>query len=263
MPEVPQQIQDNLAHLELEATTARRFSGPQSPDSMSTSQTFNGPLHPRRNDPSLRTQNTGAMSSSMAIQTNELRRSPDIRRPNELSNPSDQPSFSPFPPIRDRPQNVPPSDAEKEIILENARLAVLHSNDPEMQLVWAQDALSYVEIAIGNEARMSDLQGTRPHTPQAEHQLRIDSINIVSFLADQHHPKAEFLKGMWLEFGKFGFRMDKRDAWTCYKRAAAGGYARAEYRIGMQFENSNEIIKAIKHFSLGVAARDSAANYVC
>jgi TPR repeat protein len=86
-------------------------------------------------------------------------------------------------------------------------------------------------------------------------------MNIVGFLADQHHPKAEFMKGMWLEFGKFGMRVDKKDAFRCYTRAAEKGYARAEYRMGMQFEQSNDPIKALMHYKRGSEAGDSASNY--
>ena len=177
------------------------------------------------------------------------------------NNTFDQPTFSPFPPLRSRPANVPPSDEEKEAILEKARIPVLNSNDPEVQLSWAQDSLTYVEIASQDEARTSEYQATRPQTPSTEHQLRVDAVNVVSFLADQHHPKAEFLKGMWLEFGKFGFRMDKKEAFRCYQRAAQRGYARAEYRMGMQFEDSNDPEKAIKHYHMGVQGGDSASHY--
>lgn len=174
---------------------------------------------------------------------------------------SDQPTFSPFPPLRNRPANVPPSDEEKEGILEKARAPVLKSDDPEIQLSWAQDTLAYVEIASQNDARLSENQPARSQTPHTEHQLRVDAVNIVSFLADQHHPKAEFLRGMWLEFGKFNFRMNKKEAYRCYQRAAQRGYARAEYRMGMQFESSNDPEKAIKHYQLGVQAGDSASHY--
>lgn len=141
-------------------------------------------------------------------------------------------------------------------------MAVLSSNDPEMQLAWAQDALAYVEVAVQNEARLSLIQPPRPQTPQVEHQLKVDAMNIVNFLADQHHPKAEFIKGMWLEFGKFGYRVDKKEAFRAYSRAAEKGYARAEYRMGMQFESSGEPEKAIRHYEKGVALADSASFYV-
>ena len=174
----------------------------------------------------------------------------------------EQPTFSPFPPLRNRPANVPPSDEEKEGILESARTPVLNSDDPEMQLSWAQDTLVYVEIAAQNESRISENQEARTRTPHIEHQLRVDAISVVSFLADQHHPKAEFLRGMWMEFGKFNFRVDKKEAFRCYQRAAQKGYARAEYRIGMQFESYNDPEKAIKHYTLGLQAGDSASHYV-
>ena len=175
---------------------------------------------------------------------------------------NEQPTFSPFPPLHNRPANVPPSDEEKEETLESARIPVLNSDDPEMQLSWAQDTLVYVEVAAQNEARVSGYQETRARTPHIEHQLRVDAINVVSFLADQHHPKAEFIKGMWLEFGKFNFRIDKKEAFRCYQRAAQKGYARAEYRIGMQFESYNDPEKAIQHYTLGLQAGDSASHYV-
>ena len=173
----------------------------------------------------------------------------------------DQPTFSHFPPLRNRPANVPPSTEEKEGILEKARFPVLNSNDADVQLSWAQDTLTYVEVALQHEARVTQSQAPRPPTPSTEHQLRVDAVNVVTFLADQHHPKAEFLRGMWLEFGKFGFRMDKKEAFRCYQRAAQRGYVRAEYRMGMQFENSSDPEKAIKHYRLGMEGGDSASYY--
>ncbi|MCJ1388969.1 hypothetical protein MMC18_001821 [Xylographa bjoerkii] len=260
MPEVPQQIQDNLAHFELDASSPRSPSGPQPADLMPPSQISERASYTNHDAAPPPIQPSGARTSKLKNNGPNPR---DTRgqRPSEPASIADQPSFSPFPQIRNRPPNVPPSDGEKEAILENAREAVLHSNDAEMQLTWAQDALSYVEIAMGNEARMSELQSSRSRTPRIEHQLRVDAVNVVTFLADQHHPKAEFLRGTWLEFGKFGFRMDKKEAYRCYLRAAQGGYSRAEYRMGMQFENSNDLVNAIKHFSLGLAGHDSASNY--
>ncbi|KAF2084582.1 HCP-like protein [Saccharata proteae CBS 121410] len=175
--------------------------------------------------------------------------------------PADEPTFSPFPKLQNPPPNVPPSDDEKEAILENARIAVLNSNDPEMQLAWAQDALAYVDAAQIHEERLRESQPARPTTPAVEHQLRVDAMNIVSFLAEQHHPRAEFMRGMWLEFGKFGNRVDKKEAFRCYARSADKCYWRAEYRLGMLFEGSNDAAKALMHYQRGVDAGDSASNY--
>jgi TPR repeat protein len=180
---------------------------------------------------------------------------------NQFAHQNEIPNFSIFPKLQVRPPNVPPSDDEKEAVLENARLPVLNSNDPEMQLAWAQDALAYVDAAMLHEQRLAEIQTARPVTPQVEHQLRVDAMNVVGFLADQHHPKAEFMRGMWLEFGKFGLRVDKKEAFRCYTRAAQKGYARAEYRMGMQFEQANDPIKALQHYKQGSEAGDSASNY--
>ncbi|KAG8529324.1 uncharacterized protein KY384_005960 [Bacidia gigantensis] len=237
-PEIPEKIQDNIAHLELEAEPVRRpLSGLQSPS----------PVEQMRN---LRPASHNSSVSDLVALNG---------RPTEYS--ADQPSFSPFPPLRNRPPNIPQSDDEKEGVLEKARMPVLNCNDPEVQLSWAQDTLAYVDIATQYEARISQNQPARPQTPNVEHQLKIDAVNVVGFLADQRHPKADFLRGMWLEFGKFGFRMDKKEAFRCYQRAAQRGYARAEYRMGMQFENSSDPEKAIKHYRLGVDGGDSASNY--
>ncbi len=175
--------------------------------------------------------------------------------------PPELPNFSPFPVLHNPPPNIPPTDEQKEATLEAAREAVLASNDPEVQLIWAQDALAYVDIAMANENRVSATQPSRSQTPRIEHALREDAMKVVSFLAEQQHPKAEFLRGMWLEFGKFKQRVDKREAFLCYSRASDRGYARALYRIGMQFESSNDILKAIKYYQRGVDAGDSASCY--
>lgn len=171
------------------------------------------------------------------------------------------PHFSPFPKLMNPLPNVPPSDDEKEAILENARVPVLSSNDPEMQLAWAQDALAYVAAATIYEERLAENRPARPSTPAVEHQLKVDALSIVGFLAEQGHPKAEFMKGMWLEFGNFGWRQDKREAFRSYSRAAEKGFARSEYRMGMQFEQNNDPIKALVHYQRGSDAGDAASNY--
>ncbi|KAJ5555504.1 Chitin synthase activator (Chs3) [Penicillium sp. DV-2018c] len=244
MPEVPENMQDNIAQLEHRAHDPRRGQQPpaqyqraqvQYPER--TSSAAQGPPHHSQfHDPSSYAQS--ATYDSM-----------------------DHPNFSPFPVLRNPPPNVPPTDEQREANLERARMAVLSTTDPEMQLAWAMDALAYVEVAAQNEARLCLTQPPRPQTPPVERQLRIDAMNIVGFLAEQRHPKAEFIKGMWLEFGKFGCPVDRKEAFRSYSRSAEKGYARAEYRIGMQFESSGEPEKAIKHYERGVARADSASYY--
>jgi TPR repeat protein len=173
------------------------------------------------------------------------------------------PHLSHFPKLVNPPPNVPPSDDDLEATLENARTLVLNSNDPEMQLAWAQDALAYCGICADEVERVAaaDVHKARSTTPRIEHQLKTDAVNVVSFLADQHHPKAEFLRGMWLEWGRFGQREDKKEAFRCYSRAADKGYTRAEYRIGMLYESYNDPVKALKHYHRGAEAGDAASCY--
>jgi TPR repeat protein len=271
MPEVPENMQENLQYMELEA------NGPRSANTMaSPGQDYNqsqGHFPPRQSS----FQDGGAQGNGeqwparQASISAAFRGPPQVQPQNDFAQPShdynqfaqtgDAPNFSPFPKLPNRPPNVPPADDEKEAVLENARLPVLNSNDPEMQLAWAQDALGYVDAAQLHELRIAETQGARPSTPQIEHQLRMDAMNVVQFLADQHHPKAAFMRGMWLEFGKFGLRADKKEAFRCYSRAAAKGYARAEYRMGMQFEQSNDPIRALQHYKAGAEQGDSASNY--
>lgn len=258
MPEVPKQMQGNLAHLELEADSRQRNSGLQS--SYTVAEMPGSTLEARTSSLSISTESGEAPQGHPS--SNNFGAYSQPQHQGNQENAIEHPSFTPFPPIENRPPNVPPPDSERESILENARLPVLNSNDPDLQLTWAQDVLAYVEIAAQNLLRDSDSQDSRPQTPRIEFQLRSDAINVVTFLADQFHPKADFMRGMWLEFGKFNFRMDKKEAYKCYTRAAQKGYARAEYRIGMQFESSNNIAKAIKHYKQGVDAGDSASHYV-
>lgn len=178
-------------------------------------------------------------------------------------NVSEPPHLSPFPKLQNPPPNVPPSDDELEARLENARSPVLNSNDPEMQLAWAQDALTYCGSCSDEAERLAALkpQQARSTTPRVEHQLKQDAMSIVTFLADQHHPRAEFLRGLWLEYGRHGQREDKKEAFRCYSRAADRGYSRAEYRIGMLYESYNDPIKALRHYHRGVDAGDAASCY--
>lgn len=158
---------------------------------------------------------------------------------------------------------MPPSHFDKREVIEKARTPALHCGDPEMQLAWAQDALYWVEIdaVVAIRAKEATGEPLNPITPQIEYQIRVDAINIVLFLAEQLHPKADFMRSMWLEFGKFGYQIDKREAFLGYRRSAKRGYGRSEYRIGMQYESSNDPTKAIQHYEAGVAMGDSAARY--
>ncbi|KAK4240725.1 hypothetical protein C8A03DRAFT_31110 [Achaetomium macrosporum] len=231
MPEVPQNMQEDIQRMELEARETE----------------------PNRNGNATTQSNQDGQSKS-------FKPFPESRASDSTA--MDAPSFSPFPKVKG--ENIPPSDEEKEQILWQARNLVLHSNNVSMQVTWARDALIWVEIAQDAQAREWKRDGKdkeRPATPKTQHELRVDAVNILDYLAQQEHPEATFMKGKWLEFGKFGFRENKREAYSLYKKAAENGYGRAEYRMGMLYENSNDIPNAIKHYSRGVQMGDSASNY--
>lgn len=170
----------------------------------------------------------------------------------------DAPSFSPFPKVKG--DNIPPTDEEKEEILWNARKHVLHSQNVSMQITWARDVLTWADISQESMIREYGEKG-RPATPRIEHELRVDAINIITYLSQQEHPEALYMRSKWLEFGKFGNRVDKREAYIGYKRAAELGHGRSEYRMGMLYEQSNDMSKAKEHYYRGLSLKDSASLY--
>ena len=265
MPEVPHNMQEDLQRMELEARqpTDRHNERPQARDvpdlgRQPSLSSYLGAVTPSsaaieyqyQNSPaaSVRTTHTVAGDFKPLVQDKHL----DMPA-------FEVPSFSPFPRITQ--DNVPPSFDEKGRILYNARQEVLRSNNVGAQLEWAIDALFWVEIAQDASARENKEQGARPQTPRMEHDMRNDALKIVEYLATQNHPQALFSRAKWLEFGKFGYRQDKNEAFLGYMNAADRGWGRAEYRIGMIYENSNDIKNALQHYNRGLALQDSASAY--
>lgn len=242
-PQVPQNMQEDLQRMELEA------SGPElHSESAQASQL--------RREPSLSGYTTGREDDPPNITAYDQPSTRSEARADAMSS-RDAPNFSPFPKIQ-KSDNVPPADDEKEEILWNAREHVLHSHNVSMQITWARDVLNWAEVATEAAARE---RPPRPSTPRIEHELREDATRIISYLAEQEHPQALYIRSKWLEFGKFGNRVDKREAYNGYKKAAELGHARSEYRIGMLFEQSNDMTKAKEHYYKGLAQGDSAAMY--
>ncbi|RFU78986.1 chitin synthase activator [Trichoderma arundinaceum] len=252
-PQVPQNMQEDLQRMELEA----REIEPRSHDSG---------IYNRSREPSLSTY-TG-QTPDKSYTTAPTAAEPDSRAYGQIHGgrtrlpdtmDDDAPSFSPFPKVVG--DNVPPADEEKEKILWKARNHVLHSQNVNMQITWARDVLNWAEISTDAANREAAEGGNRPPTPRKEHELRNDAINIVRYLAEQEHPDALYLRAKWLEFGKFGERVDKREAYTGYKKASDLGNTRSVYRMGMLFEQSNDMSKAKEYYYKGLSLKDSAALY--
>ncbi|CAK7273067.1 hypothetical protein SEPCBS119000_005455 [Sporothrix epigloea] len=280
IPEVSQHMQDGLQRMELEArqpstiakspkTTAQYNTTPaihtdpvqqnggdtSRSGSLTTGQGLSGVANPAGPaEPAGPGASPGAIQHSLHDTYMAL-----AQEGHPKMSPNDVPSFSPFPVVKQG--NVPPSDDEKERILYNARLDVLNSNNVTVQLDWALDVLAWVEISQEAHTREHRNQGARPQTPRIEHEMRLDAINIVEYLSSQNHPQALFSRSKWLEFGKFGFRQDRNEAFLGYMNAASRGWGRAEYRMGMIYENSNDIKNALQHYNRGLEIGDSASSY--
>ncbi|OAA73739.1 Tetratricopeptide-like helical [Cordyceps fumosorosea ARSEF 2679] len=255
-PQVPQAMQDDIQRMELEAgdVPPRRDSDGASHQTSEPS-TYSQPLYAASaatSDQSKRTSDSAKQYASAYQKDDSL-----SDRLDSISL-EGAPSFSPFPKVVG--DNIPPGDDAKEEILWNSRKHVLHSQNVAMQISWARDVLNWVEISVEAAAR-ENAGVPRPSTPRTEHELRIDAINVVNYLADQEHPDALYMRSKWLEFGKFGNRIDKREAYNGYARASALGHTRSDYRIGMLYEQSNEISKAKEHYYKGMSLKDSAALY--
>lgn len=186
---------------------------------------------------------------------------PQNQTPQPVSNKYER-NFPGVPKLPFRTPNIPESDEERGARLERDRLPILNSSNFEEQLGWAQDALNWVDGAAEQDRRLAHVGRGRSSVPPVEGQMRTDALNVVEHMASQNHPRAKFMRGMWLEFAKFGYAEDKRTAFDHFTVAARGGYTRAEYRIGMQFETSNMTKEALSHYAAGEAAGDSASCYV-
>ncbi|KAI9150140.1 Chitin synthase regulatory factor 4 [Paramyrothecium foliicola] len=254
-PQVPQNMQEDLQRMELEAREVGAASHLDREPSLShymgrkpTDSPQPYPPHSQRPPSQPAVMQTPDDMRAYQHDDNKAPRFDDMKW--------DAPSFSPFPKVTG--DGIPPADDEKEEILWKARKHVLHSQNVGMQISWARDVLIWAEIATEAAARDDN---PRASTPRIEHELRVDAVNIIKYLAGQEHPDALYIRSKWLEFGKFGNRVDKREAFTGYRRAADLGNARSEYRMGMLFEQSNDMSKAKEHYYRGLSLKDSAALY--
>ncbi|ATY64747.1 Tetratricopeptide-like helical [Cordyceps militaris] len=255
-PQVPQAMQDDIQRMELEAVEipSRRESDDtlhQTGEPSTSSQTAHA-------TPAIVQDQSKRASVSAQQYASAYHKDDSISDRLDSISLDGAPSFSPFPKVVG--DNIPPGDDTKEEILWNSRKHVLHSQNVAMQISWARDVLNWVEISV--DAAVRENAGVpRPSTPRTEHELRVDAINVVTYLAEQEHPDALYMRSKWLEFGKFGNRTDKREAYNGYTRASGLGHARSDYRIGMLYEQSNDISKAKEHYYKGMSLKDSAALY--
>ncbi|KKA27204.1 hypothetical protein TD95_002093 [Thielaviopsis punctulata] len=236
MPEVPQNMQDDLQRMELEAGNISNPNSPSIPGNLNATSSYQSLTSPGNPSPSQNPTHRPTMSAAN----------------------DDLPSFSPFPKVKG--EGVPLSDDDTEGVLWSEKDAVLNSQDVQRQINWSKEVLTWVDTA-SEAAKREPLDPIRSSTPRIEHELRIAAVNIINYLADQGHPEGLFIRAKWYEFGKFNMRLDKREAFNGYRSSAELGFVRAEYRMGMFYESSGDMAKAIEHYQRGLSAGDSASAY--
>ena len=160
----------------------------------------------------------------------------------------------------DTPQDAIPHMNEQQIEL-NVQRYRLDLRDEEASLAWAEKAIQWAELARQQHQRSQEEGNLSTPLPDALILIETDACNIVNFQVLRHVPKAVLLKGLNFEFGKFGHPIDKYLAGVYYRFAADEGYARGEYRCGMEYESSNNFPKAIQYYQVGVQQKDSASLY--
>lgn len=200
------------------------------------------------------------MTGVLGTEEEEPSREPS-REPSIDGDEPERPKEPPPPPVVGIPkvtgENIPPSDDEREDVLNNAREYVLHSKDPEMQLAWARDVLAWAMTAEKVRRRELDTQ----EVPDTEQQLRADALNIFEFLAQQGHPEALYYEGKWLELGQFGRTVDIEQALDKYRQAVDVGSTRSHYRLGkLHQRESDGWSTALKHYEKGEGLGDAAAS---
>jgi hypothetical protein len=149
---------------------------------------------------------------------------------------------------------IPPSDDLVEERLLNGMQQCISSNDLNIQLDWAEEALRYCRLCLDFEVRVSKTQRTRKPTPEGETKLRQIASQVVEGAARAGNGRALFIKARHIE-------IDPHDITEYLERARRAGYHRSHYWIGQQcLVEKNKI--ALWHFETGVEYDDAACKYV-
>jgi len=161
-----------------------------------------------------------------------------------------------WPPITYFHSSLPPTAKDTEDSLESRMAGVLQTQDVNIQLRWAEDALQFVNSDADERKRLaqSQTQVTSPmRSPTAFNRMNIEARRIVEVLVHRGNPKAMFLKARWLE-------TDPQPALQDFLNALARGYMRAAYYVGNIYEQVRRDQKtAYGYFKQGSDAGDSAS----
>ncbi|BFZ56830.1 hypothetical protein PYCC9005_003878 [Savitreella phatthalungensis] len=152
--------------------------------------------------------------------------------------------------------------------LHKSRCSVLDAEDDhETQLEWAAEALRLVHQRQRRQRQLDAAQRQTMATesrplPSSKHagdaDLQQDALDIVVRLVHLNNARALYISGTLNEFGVNGYTHNGSEAIRCYKTAAALGYARAHYRLGLNYERAGDLTRARTCFERGAAHDDAA-----
>lgn len=172
--------------------------------------------------------------------------------PRPLKNPSPDPDQS----SQDIPriQAAAMSEEAFEKMIRDGQSFASTSGSADIQIDWARDALRLTERQRVRRQRISP--GTSTPLSMKQYELQQDAMNIIHALRSSNNARAQCLYGLLLETGQAAVSIDRRAAFTLYQEASRSGLARADYRIGMQFEKAGDDIKACEHYEYGASKDD-------
>jgi TPR repeat protein len=159
-----------------------------------------------------------------------------------------------FPKVVNPHAYLPPLEQDVEANLESRLHCVQNSNDPNLQLDWAEEVFQF----IGSDAERRNLSmkkqvASPTKSPTPVDNLHVEAKKIVEVLAHKGYPKAMFLKARWIE-------TDPQNILRDFLNALARGYSRAAYYVGTSYEPEKKNHKtAIGYYKQGCEAGDSAS----
>ncbi|ORY79463.1 hypothetical protein BCR37DRAFT_381647 [Protomyces lactucae-debilis] len=150
--------------------------------------------------------------------------------------------------------HVPSEEEAIQLLINSKQVAMNGEVNPKV--TWAEQVL---RLTDRHRLRQATLTGnpTAP-LPLLLYELEQEALDAVKSATSQH---ATFLLGLLHEFGKNGVSLDRQEAFRRFKQAAAEGYPRADYRLGMQFEKVGDMQRACACYERGAARDDAACLY--
>lgn len=152
------------------------------------------------------------------------------------------------------------SEQDTEKFLQSTKDAALFSGNSNTELDWATDVLLLTERKQLRQRRLTN--GASDSLTLPIYQMRQEATALIEKLVlSEQLPRAQYIQATLLEVGRAGLTMDRKEAFRLYKEASKSGFARADYRIGQQFEKAGDLTKACENYERGASRDDVACLY--